>query len=126
MGVIAAMSKLIMKFCAVIAMALLVFAALGPANWEPRTGFGWQTEHFGTLFTVTSITCLAWPRPFVVGAALIAATALLEGLQALTPDRTPTFLGAVWGVGGVLTAALLAELFIRVLRRRRTRWATRG
>ena len=100
-----------MKFCAVAAMALLVFAHLSPANWKPRTGLGGQIDHFLGYFAVTSIVCLAWPRPFVVGGALMAASPLLESLQALTPDRTPSFLAALYGAGGALAAALLAELF---------------
>jgi hypothetical protein len=43
--------------------------------------------------------------------------ALPEGLQAFTPDRTANVLAAVCGAGGALTAALLAELFIRVWQR---------
>ena len=42
-------------------MALLVLAHLGPANWQPRTGLGWQIEHFLGYFVVTSIVCLGWP-----------------------------------------------------------------
>ena len=48
----------------------------------------------------------------------MAGGALLEGLQALTPDRTANLLAAFYGAGGALAAALLAELFIRVRRRR--------
>jgi hypothetical protein len=44
--------------------------------------------------------------------------AVLEGLQGLTPDRTPKLLAAFYGAAGVLAAALLAEVFIRALRRR--------
>jgi hypothetical protein len=80
-------------------------------------GLGWQTEHFLGYFVVTSVVCLAWPRPFVVGMALMAAAPLLEALQGLTPDRHPDFLAALFGAGGALAAALLAELFIRVRRR---------
>jgi hypothetical protein len=108
--------KFIIKFFSVAAMALLVFAHLGPANWQPRTGLGWQLDHFLAYFAVTSIVCLAWPRPFVVGAALMAASALLEALQGLTPDRHPDFLAALFGAGGALAAALLAELFMRARR----------
>jgi hypothetical protein len=103
-----------MKFCSVAAIALLVFAHLGPINWKPRTGLGWQMDHFLGYFAATSIVCLAWPQPFVVGGALIAASALLEGLQCMTPDRTPSLLAAFYGAGGALVAAALAELFIRV------------
>jgi hypothetical protein len=102
-----------MKFCSVAAIALLVFAHLGPASWKPRTGLSGQIDHFLGYFAVTSIVCLAWPRPFVVGGALMAASALPEGLQRLTPDRTPTLLAALFGAGGALAAALLAELFMQ-------------
>ena len=107
-----------MKFCSVAVMVLLVIVALGPAKWQPRTGLGWQIEHFLGYFAITLMFCLAWPRPFVVGGALMAGGALLEGLQALTPDRSSNLLAAFYGAGGALAAALLAELFIRVRRRR--------
>ena len=105
--------RVFMKFCSVAVMVLLVIIALGPAKWQPRTGLGWQIEHFLGYFAITSMFCLAWPRPFVVGGALMAGGALLEGLQALTPDRTANLLAAFCGAGGALAAALLAELFIR-------------
>ena len=108
-----------MKFCSVAAIALLVFLHLGPGKWQPRTELGWQIDHFLGYFVVTSIVWLAWPRrPFVVGGALMAASVLLEALQALTPDRHADFHAALFGAGGALTVALLAELFIRVRRRR--------
>ena len=111
--------RVFLKFCSVAAIALLVFAHLGPAKWQPRTGLGWQLDHFLGYFVVTSIVWLAWPRrPFVVGGVLMAAAALLEALQALTPDRHADFQAALWGSVGALTVALLAELFIRIRRRR--------
>jgi hypothetical protein len=39
---------------------------------------------------------------------------LLEALQGVTLDRTPDLLSALSGAGGVLTAALLAWVVIRV------------
>ena len=105
------------KCCSVIAMLLLVIVALGPANWQPRTGLGWQVEHFVGYFGFTLMFCLAWPRPFVVGGALMAAAVLLESLQALTPDRSSNLWAALYGAGGVLAAALLAELLLRLCRR---------
>ncbi len=112
--------KLMTRFCGVAAMALLVFAALGPAKWQLRTGLGWQIEHFLAYFGVTPIVCLTWPRPVVVGGALMAIGALLEGLEAFTPDRTPDLLAAFYGASGALVAALMAEFFIRA---RRASWA---
>ena len=105
--------RVFMKFCSVAVMVLLVIIALGPAKWQPRTGLGWQIEHFLGYFAITSMFCLAWPRPFVVGGTLMAGGALLEGLQAFTPDRSSNLLAAICGAGGALAAALLAELFIR-------------
>jgi VanZ family protein len=110
--------KLIAKFCSAAALVLLVIVALGPAKWTPRTALGWEIDHFLGYFAITLMFCLAWPRPFMVGAALMAVAALLEVLQALTPDRSSYFLAAFYGAGGVLAAALLAELVIRVRRRR--------
>jgi hypothetical protein len=110
--------RVFMKSFSVAIVALLVIAALGPAKWTPRTALGWEIDHFVGYFAITSIVCLAWPRPFVVGGALTATAVLLEGLQGLTPDRTPNFLAAFYGAGGVLAAALFAELFIRIRRRR--------
>jgi len=98
-------------------MVLLVIVALGPANWQPRTGLGWEIEHFIGYFAFTLMFCLAWPRPFIVGGALMAVAVLLEGLQAFTPDRSSNLRAAFYGAGGVLVAALLAELFIRARRR---------
>ena len=105
-----------LKLCCVAIPVLLVIVGLGPANWQPRTGLGWRTEHVLAYFVLTSIVCLAWPRPFVVGPSLMAASPLLEALQALTPDRHANFQAGLYGAGGALAAALLAELFIRTWR----------
>ena len=104
------------KVLSVAIMVLLVIGALGPANWTPRTALGWQTDHFLGYFGITLLVCFAWPRPFLVGGALVAAAFLLEGLQAFTPDRTANLVATLCGAGGVLAAALLAELFARTWR----------
>jgi VanZ family protein len=104
------------KVCSGVIMVLLVIGALGPADWTPRTALGWQIDHFLGYFAITLLVCLAWPRPFVVGGVLIAAAFLLESLQAFTPDRTANVVAALCGGGGVLAAALVAELFIRAWR----------
>jgi VanZ family protein len=107
--------KLVIKLCSVAAViAALLFAAMGPADWQFRTGLGWRTEHVLAYFVATSLACLVWP-PFVVGPALMAASPLLEALQALTPDRHANFEAGLYGAGGALAAASLAELFIRAL-----------
>jgi hypothetical protein len=104
------------KVCSGAILVLLVIAALGPEKWTPRTALGWQFDHFIGYFTITSLVCFAWPRPLVVGVLMIAAAFLLEGLQALTPDRSANLVAALCGSGGVLTAALVAEIFIRAWR----------
>ena len=104
-----------MKFASVAAAVLVVIVALGPAKWAPRTGLGFEVDHFLGYFVITTMFCLAWPRPFVVGGALIVGGVLLEGLQALTPDRSSNSLAALYGAGGALAAALLAEIFIRAI-----------
>jgi VanZ family protein len=104
------------KVLSVAIMVLLVIGALGPANWTPRTALGWQIDHFLGYFAITLLVCFAWPRPLAVGGLLMTAAFLLEGLQAFTPDRTANLVAALCGAGGVLAAALLAELFPRAWR----------
>jgi VanZ family protein len=101
------------KVCSAAVMVLLVIGALGPERWTPRTEFGWQFDHFIGYFVIALLVCFAWPRPLMVGGILVAAAFLLEGLQAFTPDRTANFVAALCGAAGVLSAALVAELFIR-------------
>jgi hypothetical protein len=88
----------------------------GPSQLGAPHGARWQIEHFLGYFAVTSIVCLAWPRPFVVGGVLMAGAALLEGVQGLTPDRVPNLQAAFLSAGGVLAAAVLAELLVRARR----------
>ena len=104
------------KACSLIIIVLLLIAALGPAKWAPRTELGWQFDHFIGYFGITLFFFFAWPRPFVVGGIVMVVAVLLEGLQALTPDRSANLEAALWGAGGASVAALLAELIIRVWR----------
>jgi VanZ family protein len=110
-------AKLMLKVCSVAALVLLVFLALGPAKWQPRSGIGWEYDHFFGYFVFTLLFCLAWPRPLVVGGALMSFAVLLEGLQSFLPDRSSYYVAALYSAAGVLAAALIAELFIRVKRR---------
>jgi VanZ family protein len=105
--------RTVAKACCVPVTVLLVIAALGPAKWAPRTELGWQFDHFIGYFGITLFFCLAWPRPFVVGGAFMVIAALLEGLQAFTPDRTAYLPAVFYGAAGALAAAIVVELFIR-------------
>ena len=101
------------KVCGSAAIAFIAFIALCPADWVLRTDLGFELDHFLAFFLVTSLVCVAWPRPFLVGAILIVFGALLEALQLLTPDRSANVLGAFYSALGALAAAVLAELVIR-------------
>ena len=101
------------KACCVPIVVLLVIAALGPEKWAPRTHLGWQFDHFIGYFGITLFFCFAWPRPFMVGGVVMAAAALLEALQAQTPDRSANLEAALWGAAGALAAALVCEFLIR-------------
>ena len=99
------------RVCGVtVLVLLLLFAALGPAKLQVRTGLGWRFDHVAGYFAFAVLFCLAWPRPFIVGGALIAGAMLLHPLQALTPDRCCDFEAALWGVSGA-AAGVLAALF---------------
>jgi VanZ family protein len=100
-----------------VLVLLIVFAALGPAKWQFRTGLGWQFDHFFGYFGFTILICLAWPRALLVAGSVIAFATLLEALQALTPDRTADVHAVLCSSVGVLAAALPAELFYRASRR---------
>jgi hypothetical protein len=102
------------RACGVAFVALLLlFAALGPAKWQLRTGLGWQIDHICGYFAFTLMVYLVWPRALLVGGAVTAFALLLEGLQAFTPDRHPDLQAALYSAGGVLAAALPADLFFR-------------
>jgi VanZ family protein len=110
--------KAIAKFCSIAAIVPVVIAGLGPAQWQPRTSLGWELDHVLGYFGITLLVSLAWPRPLVIGPALMVFAMAVEALQGLTPDRTPNLWAALYGAAGVLFAALLVENFIRAKRRR--------
>jgi hypothetical protein len=98
-----------------VALAVLAIASLllPPQLEEMRSGH-WAVEHFLAYFATVPIICLAWPRPFLVAAALIPSAALLEVLQCLSPTHNPNVFAALSSIGGVLVGALLATLLLRV------------
>ena len=80
-----------MRSCSVAVIAFLVYVHLGPAQWQPpRTGLGWQMDHFLGYVAGHAIVWLACPA-IRRRAALMATAVLLEALQALTPDRHADF-----------------------------------
>jgi len=109
--------KLMLKVCGVAVLFLLVVAALGPAQWVPRSGLGWRIDHFFSYFALTLMFCVVWRRPFLAGGTLMAIAVLLEGLQAFTPGRHVDVYAALIGAGGAMAAILPADFLIRAPRR---------
>jgi VanZ family protein len=105
-------SRSVLRVFSLVALAGLAFVALGPASWQPRSGIGWELDHFAGYFAFTVLFCIAWPRPLIVGTALTIFAVVLEGLQAFMPDRSSYYMAAVYSAAGVISAALLAQLFI--------------
>jgi VanZ family protein len=108
--------KIIIKVCSVAAFILLAVLALGPSNLVPRSGLGWEADHFFGYFALTLMVCLVWPRPLVIGAAFVVLAALLEGLQAFTPDRTPDLDSVLFSAAGTVSVVFNGDLFIRTPR----------
>jgi hypothetical protein len=50
---------------------------------------GWKTEHFLGFLIVTFIACVAWPRPLIVGLALMATAGLLEAQHRASENVVP-------------------------------------
>jgi VanZ family protein len=106
-------SKTILKVFCIATLAIITFVGLGPARWQPRSGLGWELDHFVGYFVITVMCCVAWPRPLLIGGILVTFAVMLEGLQALMPDRSSYYLAAVYSAAGVMAAALIADLFLR-------------
>jgi hypothetical protein len=101
-----------------VLLAAIAVATLVPVGWQIRLGLHWLVEHFLAYFAVTSIFCLAWPRPMAVAAVLLPVAVLLETAQGLTPDRTADPATALSAATGVAIAALLADLVLALGKRK--------
>ena len=51
--------RLMLKVCSVAALIVLVVFALGPAKWTPRSGLGFEFDHFVGYFFFTLLFCLS-------------------------------------------------------------------
>jgi len=98
------------------AVAAITLATLLPTNWVPRTGLGWESEHFIVYFAATIILSLASRKPYVIAIALTLFAGVLEASQGLTPDRFPDLTAALSGAAGVISAATLVILIVRAKR----------
>jgi hypothetical protein len=102
-----------------VLVAWITYAALMPVDWQIRLGLHWLIEHFLVFFTVTTLFCLAWPRPMAVAALLLPFAILIETAQGLTPDRVADPATALFAATGVASAALIADLVIALRKRAR-------
>lgn len=100
--------------------AVIVYATLGPADWQVRLGLHWLIEHFLVFFVLTLLVCLLWPRPMLVAALMLPVAVGLEAAQGLTPDRTPDVATALVAAAAVAAAALLADLGLRLRQKGRS------
>ena len=107
-----------LRLLGVVLLVIIMIATLMPAGWQIRLGLHWLVEHFLAYFAVTTIFCLAWPRPMQVAAVLLPVALLLEAAQGLTPDRTPDPATALSAAAGISLAALLADLVLTLRQRR--------
>jgi VanZ family protein len=94
------------------AIAGVILATLLPTNWVPRTGLGWENEHFIVYFATTIILSLASRKPYVVAIGLTIFAGVLEACQGLTPDRFPDLTAALSGAIGVISAATLVIFIV--------------
>jgi hypothetical protein len=100
-------------FAGAILLAAVMAATLTPVDWQIRLGLHWLIEHFLAYLVVSFLICLAWQRPAVAAAGLMAVAGALEAAQGLTADRIPDLATAFCGAAGVLAGALLADLFMK-------------
>ena len=105
------------KILSVAVLLVVAITALGPAHWQPRTMLGWELDHFLGYFGITFLLLLAWPRPWFIGVCLLGFAVVLEGLQALTPDRSPNFFAVLYSAFGVFVSALFVWIWSRSRRR---------
>ena len=97
----------------------ILYAALGPEDWQIRLGLHWLVEHFLAFFSLTLLVCVVWPRPMIVAALLLPVAVALEAAQALTPDRTADVATALVAAAAVALAALLADGVLSLRKRRK-------
>jgi VanZ family protein len=100
-------------------------AALLPTKWVPRTGLGWEFEHFSTYLVTTFALCLALKRPVLIASSLLLFSGILEWLQNFTPDRSPDLTAAFAGGSGALLGAILFEVLMRLRKAVRAHFAGR-
>jgi hypothetical protein len=99
--------------------AAIVYATLGPEDWQVRLGLHWLVEHFLAFFTLTALACLIWPRLMLIVAMLVPVAVGLEVAQGLTKDRTPDVGTALMAAAAVALAALLVDLVLSLRQKRR-------
>ncbi len=111
-----ALTSRLMWIAGALLTGAIAVASVVPAAWRIRLGLHWLVEHFLAYFVLTAVFCIASRKPMAVAAALIPLALVLETLQALTPDRVPDPVTALFAATGVASAAVLADLGLTLIR----------
>jgi VanZ family protein len=95
-----------LKVCSAAALVMLVIFALGPAKWTPRSGLGFEFDHFVGYFFFHC--CSVSPsRGHLRSGSLAVLAVVLENLQSFLPGRSSYFVAALYkcrrGAGGGAT-----------------------
>lgn len=96
------MVSAITKFCSIAVLAFIVITALGVANWQPRTSFGWQIDHIAG-------SALLGPGYWRSGTLLMVFAVLLRALHSAS-----NLMAGTYGASGAMAAALVIESIVRV------------
>ena len=105
--------RFVIRCCSVAALILLGISPLAPHDGNPHRP--WLGDRaFRGLFCVHADVLPRLAQAVRGRGSSHDSRSSVGGLQALTADRSSNILAAFYGAGGVLAAALLAELFIRV------------
>lgn len=80
--------RLLLKIAAVLLVAAVAFATLGPPRYRPMTSLGQDGEHALAFVLVGLAVGLALPRrPWLTAVVAVILTGLLELSQFLAPGR---------------------------------------
>ena len=83
------MLKRVLRICAWLCLAYIIFVTLGPIEFRPGLIRGQPNiDRFAAYLVVATLLAWAYPRYFIATSSMIGALAIsLEALQLLTPGR---------------------------------------
>lgn len=102
------MRYIVPRILAVVWLVVLVLGSIAPPDEvEPAYIFGDFVLHAAGYFGLTVLLVLAQQRPKLIASAALAAIIgiVLEGVQGLTPDRSPQAMDAFANAVGAAVGA---------------------